>query len=329
MIPPEWSKMSQSLEFANRFSRANRRMTPGSFGGRTESASPPKPVAIVSPTSLDRPGAGKEYATLVVASAGSTAHGRAGADYVCDGVADEVEINAACAALGGAQGRVVLLEGEYFLAGAVNMPTGPGELVGLGITSYLVASGLAEGVTFPASSSGRLADVSVIGGAIGVRLNGSGVMMERVRVGAQTATSVHVTAEDARLLSNRVLSAAGGTYGIRLLGPWALVSNNKIGSNAAGYPVGLAIEDTYECAVQANQFLGNVTGVQLIGNADDNSIQINMVRRRGVGGGYGIDVSAATCNNNFVTNNDLRDSGTLGSFRDLGTGTVTAAGNRL
>lgn len=64
MIPPEWSKMNQSLEFANRFARANRRMTPGSFGGRTESASPPKPISIVNPTPVEQSGVSLFVANL-------------------------------------------------------------------------------------------------------------------------------------------------------------------------------------------------------------------------------------------------------------------------
>jgi hypothetical protein len=59
------------------------------------------------------------------------------------------------------------------------------------------------------------------------------------------------------------------------------------------------------------------------------SVQANTVRhggganrhRYGIGVGSGVDA--------FVTNNDLKDSGRTGSFNDAGTGTITAAGNRL
>lgn len=43
--------------------------------------------------------------------------------------------------------------------------------------------------------------------------------------------------------------------------------------------------------------------------------------------GYGINVLSG--NNNLVTNNDLKDGGTLGSFTDTATATITVAGNRL
>lgn len=56
---------------------------------------------------------GSRVATVVVASQDSTAAGKAGADYVCDGIDDHIEILAAVAALPPAGGRVCLLEGYY------------------------------------------------------------------------------------------------------------------------------------------------------------------------------------------------------------------------
>lgn len=78
-------------------------------------------------------------------------------------------------------------------------------------------------------------------------------------------------------------------------------------------------------------FSGSVTedGIRLVGNADENQIQHNAVRALGAGGRHGINISAGTCNDNFVTNNDLFNSGAGTSINDAGTATVLAAGNRL
>lgn len=65
-------------------------------------------------------GGGKPYATLVVAASNSTATGAASADYVCDGVADQTEINAAIAALT-VGGRIILLEGTYNLTATITL----------------------------------------------------------------------------------------------------------------------------------------------------------------------------------------------------------------
>jgi len=72
---------------------------------------------------LDQVGRG---ATLKVTASNATAKSKAGADYVCDGVADEVEINAAIESLDGIGGSIELSEGtfnilDYFLINKSNI----------------------------------------------------------------------------------------------------------------------------------------------------------------------------------------------------------------
>jgi hypothetical protein len=61
----------------------------------------------------------KYWGTVVVAAYNSSPEGRAGADYVCDGVADDVQINAAFTSGGSSPKRVVLLEGTFTLAASI------------------------------------------------------------------------------------------------------------------------------------------------------------------------------------------------------------------
>ena len=62
----------------------------------------------------------KEYATLVVAANDSTPHGKLYADYVCDGMADQAEINTALSvATASGFRRVLLLEGTFHISGAI------------------------------------------------------------------------------------------------------------------------------------------------------------------------------------------------------------------
>lgn len=73
-------------------------------------------------------GAAKPYATLVIAAADSVAPGAEFADFVCDGIADDVQINAAINSLFDATfrgGRVLLLEGTYHLAALIDGGTNP------------------------------------------------------------------------------------------------------------------------------------------------------------------------------------------------------------
>ena len=58
-------------------------------------------------------------ATLVVAASDASPKSKRGADYICDGTADEVEINAAIDALPAAGGKVVLSEGAFTLANSI------------------------------------------------------------------------------------------------------------------------------------------------------------------------------------------------------------------
>jgi parallel beta-helix repeat protein len=114
-----------------------------------------------------------------------------------------------------------------------------------------------------------------------------------------------------------------------------VISNNNIHD---GQEHGIILTGASQCAVVGNIIYDhgkrtNVTydGIHLAGSSDANNIQGNRIHR-GFSGNqmrYGINVSVAGCDINVVTNNDLENSGGTGSLNNAGTGTVTAAGNRL
>ncbi len=69
---------------------------------------------------------GQATATLVVAASDSSWRGRQSADYICDGVSDQVQINDALDWLvsdGRTGGKVMLLEGTYVIDGHILMPS--------------------------------------------------------------------------------------------------------------------------------------------------------------------------------------------------------------
>lgn len=72
---------------------------------------------------------------------------------------------------------------------------------------------------------------------------------------------------------------------------------------------------------------GNFDGIFVAGFADNWNIQGNTIRS--TDGRYGINISSVDVSDTLVTNNDLLNSGGSGSLNDAGTGTITAAGNRL
>jgi len=82
---------------------------------------------------------GARSATLVVAASNATAAEKAGADYVCDGTGDEVEINGAIAALASANGgRVQLSSGTFTLANPIVMSTNYTSVAGQGIWATVI-----------------------------------------------------------------------------------------------------------------------------------------------------------------------------------------------
>ena len=70
------------------------------------------------------PGTGGFYARSATRTvAASNSIDKINVDYVCDGVDDQVEINAAITALGATGGTVMLLEGQYNITGSINLAT--------------------------------------------------------------------------------------------------------------------------------------------------------------------------------------------------------------
>lgn len=83
---------------------------------------------------------GAMAATIVVAASNSL--NRGAANYVCAGVADNVEINAALAALPAAGGRVLLLEGNYTTIANITVPANA-TLEGQGKATIITPTGAA------------------------------------------------------------------------------------------------------------------------------------------------------------------------------------------
>lgn len=99
---------------------------------------------------------------LVVAASNANAVYKQKADYVCDGTADEVEINAAIAALtlGGTGGTVELTDGTFTVAAAIAL-TGKVTLMGQGrLSTRIQRSGTATFITYNGTATGSANHVS-------------------------------------------------------------------------------------------------------------------------------------------------------------------------
>jgi hypothetical protein len=80
-------------------------------------------------------------ATLVIAASNSSTNAKNAADYVCDGTADQSEINAAISALPDSGGNVTLLEGQYNVSSQIAWTKKNVTLSGQGMGTYLNYTG--------------------------------------------------------------------------------------------------------------------------------------------------------------------------------------------
>ncbi|MDD4453284.1 MAG: polysaccharide deacetylase family protein [Proteiniphilum sp.] len=76
-------------------------------------------------------------ATLVVAASDSSANGKAQADYVCDGTADNVKIQAALDALPATGGKIQLLDGTFKLASTLSRAINSITIEGCGYSTFV------------------------------------------------------------------------------------------------------------------------------------------------------------------------------------------------
>lgn len=79
-------------------------------------------------------------ATFLVAANDANASVISSADYVCDGTADDVQINAAIQALPAGGGKVVLSEGKFVITAAIDIDTSNTSLEGQGPATELESS---------------------------------------------------------------------------------------------------------------------------------------------------------------------------------------------
>lgn len=204
-------------------------------------------------------------ATIVVAASNAGAASKAVATYVCDGVADEVEIDAALQALPTGGGVVRLTEGTFALSGAplLQMRKANSHLVGAGMDATILRvvdnAGTAVNATLitMALASCSVRDLTINGNKatnaartsmFGIQVSGSGadVLVERVRItsGPGYGFLVGTTAVNARLVSCIADSNTGQGFIVRSSGVTAqpvvdrcISRSNSYGFNSDSGPV--------------------------------------------------------------------------------------------
>lgn len=168
----------------------------------------------------------------------------------------------------------------------------------------------------------------LVGTASGVNV---GVLGNQIRTGAGAGEpSIQIESDEPCVVAdNVVLGNSGGPY-VQLSGIGHSVAGNTL-IECPEHAIDLI--DCSESVVSGNVILdpgkgtsNTYDGIRLSGDSDYNAVVINRVRSAAANATrYGVNVSAATCNNNVVADNVLGPTASYGtaSFNDAGTGTVT------
>ena len=234
-------------------------------------------------------------ATIVVAASDSLNVGAA--NYVCDGVADQVEIQAALDALPVSGGKVVLLDGTYNIEVSLSLNSYQ-TLKGQGRNTILTTTTIDVDIVTAVGGAGTeltgivLADLCVDGNAGGV-VNDIGVFFSYVDWGIISnvwsinngENGIYANVCDYLRITSCVARSSGGD-GFYMYASFYCSIVGCLAENNTGY--GIILRGSTHCSVSGNVSEGNASGIYAWGN--DNSITGNVCRNNT---GNGIYVQAS------------------------------------
>jgi parallel beta-helix repeat protein len=298
----------------------------------------------------------KNLTTLIVAASNSLDTTRA--DYVCDGVDDEEEINAALAALPAGGGRVSLLEGTYQLGAAIDITSDGVTLVGLGYSTVVQITANDRVIEVKEADYCLIDSLRIVGAGAGngnnygVYLNGSSYCIVRgcwiedcgnmgiqiVALGATPAENNIIqgnivlrsdnvginTTEEGTIITGNV-SNENANYGIHVhIAGDCVIDGNVVRENEKH---GIAVTDSNDCIVSNNLVIDNdfsdtasFDGIYL-DTADYNIIEGNRCRDNDRDE---IRINNAASDDNLVHGNICKGVDHVAAIVDNGTNTVSA-----
>lgn len=280
----------------------------------------------------------RRSATVIVAANDSSADSKVQADFVVPDNSGDAEdtIQAAIDSLPGIGGRVLLLEGTFIISGNIDLTGVNITLEGQGDSTLIsIANGVPIGMNMISSPGG--------GGNIEIknlRLNGNkannpsgihrGIRLTSIHTGVINGVTVQNMNEDAIYLDgcqffnvtdNNIIN--NDDNGILLTASlYNVISQNSIRGNSTGV---LVTNSSNQNNICDNIIEGSFSrGVSVQVASSNNSIQGNVIRKGSASPFAGVQISDGT--GNFVTNNDLYNSGTI-EIADTGTLTNLHPGN--
>ena len=217
-------------------------------------------------------------ATLIVAASNSMS--KELADYVCDGIADNVEIQAAIDALPAGGGKVLLLEGNFSLTTSIDPCSGL-ELRGQGPATVLTWDG-ADGGAIIADSGApddiRITDMKFDMNAKGfIQINGGGsrIRIDHLNVtgGKLNQATIYVGSCDQVEIDHNIIDGTNGDLAISGFTCDDVNIHDNIGVNGLAQSF-ISIGSSSDTVCYRNLVSNNIangwgTGLDIYGNIDD------------------------------------------------------------
>jgi parallel beta-helix repeat protein len=294
-----------------------------------------------APHAVDDASRPKNNTTLIVAASDSLDTTRA--DYVCDGIDDQEQINAAIAALPAGGGRISLLEGTYQLTGSVDVTTDGVTIFGLGHSTVLQSTTNHAVIEINNSDNCNIQSLRIIGTGAGnganrgVYLNvASGCTISDLWIDSCGNAGIYLTQSNRNVIYS-VLCDDNVLAGIYMGDSDfnSLVSTNTTGGGAVNR--GLVLATCEYNRIIGHYSDGNLSGISLGANSHNNNftscVSINN-NQEGIliGGGctynnvnnsqtnangqVGIQMNAGADNNNVISN--VATGNGAFQIRDLG-----------
>ena len=270
----------------------------------TPGSSPlPEGTLYITPE-MEYEGAGKRTCRFVVgtSTAGWTA---ADCDYLCDGTADDVEINAAIQALPSTGGEIVILDGTYNITATIAMNKDNVTLSGNGAATILLRSANITSVVLLSSVTGCTIERIVIdGNRTNFGTNSNGIYLSSSSNNTITGNicnnndyGIYLYSSSSNNTITENTCNANNTYGVYLYSS----SNNTITGNIcnANNKSGIAQTSSSNNTITGNTCNANNNfGVYLYSSSSNNTITGNTCNANNI---YGVYLYSSS--NNTITGN--------------------------
>ncbi len=278
-----------------------------------------------------------EAADLVVAASDSPHKERA--DYACDCISDDIEIQAAIDALPSGGGVVALLEGTYIIDGVPAVSPEHRSIIILRDNVSVVGSGfttilkLANGYTtdvggiignseYPTTfyDNVRIANLKVYGNLGGTYGEQGGIYLHNADDSiVENCTVISCSGHAIRLFDqcrrcivrNNIVS--GCTQGILIhMGSDCVVAENTLETRGDN----IVLDKAQRCTIEGNVCIGGRNGIMLFWSSSNNTIVGNTIERPS---GSGIEIRARLYSNKFgdgAKNNIISENSIYSSRQD-------------